>query len=316
MNDDTVSLSPAGDTRVGERARDFFLVCPICDSPARSPRVTFPELTFSRCQSCGLTYKSEEDPALSSRLAKRYDANYFLNGQAQYLKRWAHRVAKCRRQLLMCLEFAPHARTSLDVGCSAGYVLAAADSLGLHPTGIDFAPWAAGLGKQRGFDTAAASLTELPFRDASFDIVTAKHTLEHVRTPKQGFSEIARVLKPGGVSLIVVPDVGYWHLNASPRGGRYFRPERLGWQHHVYYDLSTLCRGAQDAGLEVVSVDKAMPRRRLAKGLAAPYEWLRFAALKLWTTFARVTHLRRELQVMVRKPKGCHAWTPARLPVT
>ena len=280
----------------------FFATCPICDGTQRTTLVEFPELRFSRCEGCGLVYKSDEDPGLSARLATRYDAGYFVHGRAQYLKRWAHRVAKCRRQLLMCLEFAPHAQTSLDVGCSAGYVLAAADSLGLHPTGIDYAAWAAGLAKERGYPTAAASLTELPFRDASFDIVTAKHTLEHVRTPRQALAEVARVLKPGGVALIVVPDSGYWHLKSSPRGGRYFHPERLGWQHHVYYDVATLGRGLRDAGLEVVSVDKAMPRRRLAKGWAAPYEWLRFAGLKVWTTFSKATHLRREIQLLARKP--------------
>lgn len=280
----------------------FFARCPICDGTERSTLVEFPELRFSRCGQCGLVYKSEEDPGLSARISQRYDADYFHKGGAQYLKRWDHRVAKCRRQLLMCLEFAPHAQTSLDVGCSAGYVLAAGKSLGLHPTGIDYAAFAAGLAQQRGFSSAAASLTELPFRDASFDILTAKHTLEHVRTPRQALFEITRVLRPGGVALIVVPDNGYWHLRASPRGGRYFHPERLGWQHHVYYDVPSLSRGVREAGLEVVSVDKAIPRRRLAKGLAAPYEWARFAALKSWTTFARMTHLRRELQLIVRKP--------------
>lgn len=275
----------------------FFQKCPICDSGERVTLVEFPELRFSKCSPCGLVYKSEEEPGL----AKRYDAGYFVHGGAQYLKRWAHRVAKCRRQLLMCLEFAPHAQTTLDVGCSAGYVLAASKSLGLHPTGIDYASYAAALGRERGFSTAAASLTELPFRDGSFDIVTAKHTLEHVRTPKQALREVARVLRPGGVALMVVPDSGYWHLNVAPRDGRYFHPERLGWQHHVYYDVATLRRGLTDAGLEVVSVDKAIPRRRLAKGIAAPYEWLRFGALKAWTTFAKVTHLRRELQLIARK---------------
>ena len=145
--------------------KEFFGACPICDSKERSTLIEYPELRFSKCTSCGLVYKSEEDPTLSTRLAKRYDAGYFQNGQAQYLKRWNHRVAKCRRQLLMCLEFAPHAQRTLDVGCSAGYVMAAAASLGLTPTGIDCASYAAALGQKRGYGTAAASLTELPFRD-------------------------------------------------------------------------------------------------------------------------------------------------------
>lgn len=279
----------------------FFAQCPLCDGTARATVAEFDELRFVRCGDCGLVYKSEEDPQLRARLAKKYDANYFIHGQAQYLKRWEHRVAKCRRQLLMCLEFAPHARRTLDVGCSAGYVLEAARSLGLSPTGIDIAAFSAKLAKDRGHDTTTASLTELPFRDGSFDVVTAKHTLEHVDVPKRGLSELARVLAPGGVALVVVPDAAYWHLHAAKKSGKYFRPERLGWQHHVYYSVDTLRRGLEGAGLEVVSTDKAMLRRRLAKGAATPWEWTRFAALKTWTSFAKATHLRREIQLLARK---------------
>jgi SAM-dependent methyltransferase len=282
-----------------ERA-PFFPSCPLCGGAESSTVVEFPELRFGRCATCGLIYKSEEERGLRARLAKKYDADYFIHGQAQYLRRWAHRVAKCRRQLLMCLEFAPHAQRCLDVGCSAGYVLAAGDSLGLRPTGIDIAAYTAKLAKERGYASATASLTELPFR--SFDIVTAKHTLEHVDVPRRGLSELARVLRPGGVVLVVVPDAAYWRVGAAPRSGKYFRPERLGWQHHVYYDVTTLARGLTDAGLEVVSSDKAMLRRRLAKGAAAPWEYLRYAALKTWTTVSKATHLRREIQLIAKKP--------------
>lgn len=282
----------------------FFASCPLCDATGGAVMADFPELRFVRCGGCGLVYKSEEDPALRERLSKKYDAGYFIDGQAQYLKRWAHRVAKCRRQLLMCLEFAPHAQTTLDVGSSAGYVLAAAKSLGLTPTGIDIAAFSAKLAKDKGFASATASLTELPFRDGSFDIVTAKHTLEHVRTPKLGLSELARVLKPGGVAFVVVPDSAYWRVEFAKDKGKYFRPERLGWQHHVYYDVPTLARGLEGAGLEVVSRDKAMLRARLAKGAALPWEYARFAGLKTWTSFAKSTHLRREIQLIARKPRG------------
>lgn len=281
--------------------KPFFLCCPLCDAKDSATVAEFPELRFVRCAACGLVYKSEEDPGLRARLSKKYDAGYFINGQAQYLKRWNHRVAKCRRQLLMCLEFAPHAKRSLDVGCSAGYVLEAGKSLGLHPTGIDIAAFSAKLAKDRAFDSATASLTELPFRDGAFDIITAKHTLEHVDVPKRGLSELARVLAPGGVVLVVVPDVAYWHLNAAKKSGKYFRPDKLGWQHHVYYGVDQLQRGLEGAGLEVVSTDKAMLRRRLAKGVAAPWEWLRWAGLKTWTASAKVTHLRREIQLLARK---------------
>lgn len=269
----------------------FFASCPICGATERAPVAEFAELRFSKCASCGLVYKSEQVEGL----ARRYDAQYFEKGGSQYLKRWNHRVAKCRRQLLMCLEFAPHATSALDVGCSAGYVLAAAESLRLRATGLDYASWAAGFAHERGFKTAAGSLTELPFRDASFDLVTAKHTLEHVLSPQKAMQELHRVLKPGGVAMIVVPDVAYRRNHA------HYQPDRLGWQHHVYYDVPSLGRGLEAAGFELCSTDKAILRRRLAKGLSAPYEWVRFGALKMWTTFSRTTRLRRELQLIARK---------------
>lgn len=279
----------------------FFSTCPLCGSADAREHAAFPQLRFVTCAGCGLIYKSHEDPELRTSLSKAYDGDYFINGSAQYLKRWNHRVAKCRRQLLMCLEFAPHARSMLDVGSSAGYVLEAGKSLGLHATGIDYAAYAAKLGHERGFPTATASLTHLPFRDGSFDIVTAKHTLEHVPVPKLGLAELARVLKPGGVAFVIVPDAAHWQLHLRKQTGRYFKPRQLGWQHHVYYDVKTLRGGLEGAGLSVVSEDKAMLRRRLAKGAAAPWEYLRVAGLKVWTTFAKATHWRREIQLIARK---------------
>ena len=57
-----------------------------------------------------------------------------------------------------------------------------------------------------------------------------------------------------------------------------------------------------DAGFEVVSNDKAMLRRRLAKGVAAPWEYVRYAALKTWTSVSKATRLRREIQLIARRP--------------
>lgn len=283
-------------------SRTFFAACPVCDAAERTDVERYPELTFSRCARCGLLYKSEQDPAFTQAIARKYDASYFQGHGAQYLGKWEHRVAKCRRQLLACLEFAPHARRVLDVGCSAGYVLAAAQSLGLEAAGLDYSPFSAAVAKERGYAAAAGSMTALPFRNASLDIVTAKHTLEHVTPPKQALAEVARVLRPGGVAFLAVPDVGYWRFSTTARRKRYCHPERTGWQHHVYYDDGTLRRALEGAGLEVVALDKALFRGRLARGLGAAWEGVRFGALKVWTTVARWTHTRRELQLIARKP--------------
>jgi SAM-dependent methyltransferase len=52
-----------------------------------------------------------------------------------------------------------------------------------------------------------ASVYDLPFADGSYDLVTANMVLEHLEEPAKAFSEIARVLRPGGAFLFVTPNV-------------------------------------------------------------------------------------------------------------
>lgn len=282
---------------VAAKAR-FFDACPVCGARETSPVVDFAELTFVRCGGCGLLYKSEQVPGLGVG----YEDEYFRFNRAGYLKRWNHRVRKCRRQVLACLEFAPHARTLLDIGCSAGYVLEAAKREGLTPTGLDLSSFAVGLCRERGYQAVQGSLSAMPLPDGAFDVVTCKHTLEHVEDPLGALRDIARVLAPGGVAFLVVPDAAYWKLALMPRTGRSFRPDRRGWQHHVYFFEANLEDACRRAGLEPVKRGKAIFRRRLARGVRWPWEALRVAWLAAWNGTARATRFARELQLIVRKP--------------
>jgi SAM-dependent methyltransferase len=49
------------------------------------------------------------------------------------------------------------------------------------------------------------SLEALSYADKTFDLVITSDILEHVRRPERAFSEIARVLKPGGRHIFTVP---------------------------------------------------------------------------------------------------------------
>jgi SAM-dependent methyltransferase len=48
-------------------------------------------------------------------------------------------------------------------------------------------------------------LTALTFKDASFDLIITQDVFEHVMMPGKAFSEIARVLKPGGAHIFSMP---------------------------------------------------------------------------------------------------------------
>jgi SAM-dependent methyltransferase len=53
--------------------------------------------------------------------------------------------------------------------------------------------------------TIDLDVTSLPFPDATFDVIICSHVLEHVPDDRRAMRELHRVLKPGGIGLLVVP---------------------------------------------------------------------------------------------------------------
>jgi len=105
----------------------------------------------------------------------------------------------------------PHIKpdaTLLDVGCGPGTITL--DFGGLVPngsvTGLDAAAEviaaANSTAKERGITNVTfvtGDAYNLPFEDASFDVVHAHQVLQHVGDPVKVLREMTRVLKPGGV---------------------------------------------------------------------------------------------------------------------
>lgn len=53
--------------------------------------------------------------------------------------------------------------------------------------------------------TVKADITDLPFRDDSFDVILCSHVLEHVADDRKAMRELYRVLRLGGWALVLVP---------------------------------------------------------------------------------------------------------------
>ncbi|MGD2044594.1 MAG: class I SAM-dependent methyltransferase [Gemmatimonadota bacterium] len=107
----------------------------------------------------------------------------------------------------------------LDIGCGEGFLLRDAEQVGLDPFGVEIAPNAVALARARtpSAGLARAAGEALPFRDAAFDVVMCLGSLEHFLDPAVGISEVARVLRPDGVALLVVPNADFivWRLRGS-----------------------------------------------------------------------------------------------------
>jgi 2-polyprenyl-6-hydroxyphenyl methylase / 3-demethylubiquinone-9 3-methyltransferase len=93
----------------------------------------------------------------------------------------------------------------LDVGCGGGYLSEEFAKLGFDVTGVDPAQESLECARRHAEQAAlpiayvSGSGEQLPFDDASFDIVLCCDVLEHVDSPGRVLGEIARVLRPDGL---------------------------------------------------------------------------------------------------------------------
>lgn len=101
----------------------------------------------------------------------------------------------------------------LDLGCGTGELARALAATGLQVSAADISPQMLSRAKaaDSANDVAWARLDPgwavLPFPAHCFDTVIATSVLEYVQDPARVLTECARVLRPGGVLLLTVPDV-------------------------------------------------------------------------------------------------------------
>ena len=94
----------------------------------------------------------------------------------------------------------------LDVGTRDGYTVEAFRRLGIAEAGgIELVPETAEYAARRGRAVRQGDMRSLPDPDASWDLVTCIHCLEHCPQPERAIGEMGRVLRPGGWLLLVVP---------------------------------------------------------------------------------------------------------------
>ena len=118
----------------------------------------------------------------------------------------------------------------LDAGCGSGGMTRFLAQRGTG-TGVDIAPEALRFARRRGLARLArASVGRLPFRSASFDVVTSFDVLYHLNVDDDlaALGELHRVLRPGGVLLIRLPAYDWIrgaHDDAVHTRHRYTREE-------------------------------------------------------------------------------------------
>lgn len=78
-----------------------------------------------------------------------------------------------------------------------------------------------------GIVRCAGTLTALPFASASFDGAYAVESLEHAVAIESAVRELCRVVKPGGVIVVIDKNVEHWGRLKTPEWERWFGRKEL-----------------------------------------------------------------------------------------
>jgi SAM-dependent methyltransferase len=178
----------------------------------------------------------------------------------------------------------------LDVGCATGIFLDGMRRLGWQVAGVEPSASAVAYARSRfGLDIFEGRLEDAGYPDASFDVVTLWDVLEHVHEPRVVLAEIGRILRPGGLLVLSLPNPDslearllgtHWLGWDLPRHLNLFRPMFL-QKHLAQAGFRTKRIESFTAGYSVLlmSLEQLMMSKGQRPGL--PMKLLRSMPLRL-----------------------------------
>ncbi len=96
----------------------------------------------------------------------------------------------------------------LDVGCGAGLLLHLAADKGFEPEGLELNADRRETALQHGsFPVYGVPLEDAGLADDSVDVISLINVFSHLTSPAATFREMQRVLRPGGVALMVTGEM-------------------------------------------------------------------------------------------------------------
>ena len=107
-----------------------------------------------------------------------------------------------RKRHAITVAWTRNAGRILDAGCGSSIIIQSLN----NAVGMDYSHNKVRFLRRYGIPLVRGSAFALPFRAASFDCVISSQVIEHIPYDEVLFSELKRVLRPGGMLVIGTPD--------------------------------------------------------------------------------------------------------------
>lgn len=259
--------------------------CPICNSHGKflylgrdllyDKNETY---RYLQCERCEAVYQSPMPPAdvISSFYPSEYAPYEQLGApkQPSHLKLavlnkkygYAHLEASSLCRLISpvfawfkyrdSIPFVPNGR-GLDIGCGNGEFIRNMNSFGWSFEGVEFNSGAVNACRSIGLKVFHGDLHDAAFEDNRFDLIVARHLIEHLPDPNAFMHEVSRILKRGGRLVIETP-------NSKALGRKWFKtnwyaddvPRHLVMYCSTNLNLLTQTHGFQLANAKLITSPK------------------------------------------------------------
>lgn len=216
-------------------------------------------LTLLRCGRCGFVFAdAREMPELVSLYERLDDPDYEAGA--------ANRTLQMRWLLDLLKRHKPEGGTLLEIGAGSGLLVGEAKRRGLDAYGVEPSRSLVEQARRAGVELIQGTFPHPGLAGRRFDQILLVDVIEHVDDPHALLEACRKALAPGGLLMVVTPDLD--SVPARLLGRRWWH---LRLAHVGYFGGRTLAMLAQRAGLRVLARRRArwfFPIRYLAERVA------------------------------------------------
>jgi len=198
-------------------------------------------LALRHCRDCDFIFAESEEVHSLTRLYEQLT-------DPEYEKSQDTRTLQMRWLISEARKIRPDAVSALDIGAGSGLLVAEALRQGLEATGVEPSRALVEVARsQNAVQILAGTFPHPQLAQRRFDLIFLVDVIEHVSNPLELLRDCTAALNPGGVVVVVTPDV--FSITARVMGKRWwhFRLAHVG-----YFSRRSLATVTWAAGLTVL----------------------------------------------------------------
>jgi 2-polyprenyl-3-methyl-5-hydroxy-6-metoxy-1,4-benzoquinol methylase len=153
----------------------------------------------------------------------------------------------------------------LDFGCGSGTFLRRMRAMGWRGVGIDFTDAPVQRVRDSGIEAYVGTLPSRDLHSESFDLITMRHSLEHVARPREVLEAARELLSPGGVIEIRVPNFAGGEIERFGDASNMLDLPR----HLIHFDAQSLGALLRQSGFDDVVIEQKSRAGSLRKSARA-----------------------------------------------